>query len=304
MKIGVLGLSPSSTSLLSTMRGSSAFGGGTPPLAFSYPADLYSGMSFAFGFTKASSTYAGACMQVQRDSDGEYYEVGWLNNYYADLQSMLDWAGMDTVRVTKIYDSTGNGNDAVMGTQALQCRIATGGALTLYDKGLLYYWNGSRQQYVVINGTNTPINKSRLDAYLLYTRPPSNRSWAIGLHQNSINYGFLLLHQTSTALPYYDTRPPSYYKDGVAQSWPTRTTVRNSLTNGLMSQISIINASTNGSRIRVGNLRFGSTYDFYFDLHGTMQTHWGWTVDTSADQAAIEALINETYTYDPLNPFP
>ena len=277
--------------------------GGAGP-SVNYPADLYPNMSFAYGFTKAASAYSGSCMQVQRSSDGEYMEVGWINDYYADLQSILDWAGTDTVRVTIIYDTTGNGNNAYMNTEAQQCRIADAGSLTLYNKGLRYYWNGQRQRYNITNATNSPYNKSRLDTYLLHTRATSNNlGMPIGILNISINGGFVLLSQSSTQLPYYYVGTPTYYLNGNGISWPTRTSVFNSLPTGNLDQISILGATTN-TAISSSVLVIGSTYDFNFSFRGAMQTHWGWTVDTSADREAIEALINETYTFDPLNPFP
>jgi hypothetical protein len=171
-------------------------GGGGAPL--NYPADTFTDMSFAFGLIKASSSYTGDCLEIQRDSDGAYNTVGWKPDGTADLSGVLAWAGTDTVTVTKVYDSTGNGNRAQNATAATQVVLASGGSLNLYDNQL---WYSLKWYRIVTGGTNTPYYAARVDTYTVYTPQSSAGSQSIGLACADINRGASLISQASSSAP-------------------------------------------------------------------------------------------------------
>jgi hypothetical protein len=256
-----------------------------------YPADTYANMSFAFGLIKASLSYSGNCLEIQRDSDGAYFYVGWQANGIADLSGVLAWAGSDTVRVTIAYDSTGNGNNATNSNTATQSIIATGGVLNLYDNQL---WLNANWYRIDTGGANTPYNAARLDTYMVYTpQSTSGQGHAIGTTCDNINSGFALVAQaSSSSVISFNFGTPIYYQDGSVPSWSTRTDVRNSVVIPLSkTQISILNGSPSSGFSSTG-INLGGSANFDFKLRGGY-TCWGWVDNTSTDRAAIESLIND-----------
>ena len=262
--------------------------GGTPPLTPSYPADLYSDMSFAYGLIKASSTYSGDCLEIQRDSDGAYNTVGFAANGIADLSGVLTWAGSDTVRVTKVYDTTGNGNTAQNGTVATQVILASGGSLNLYDNQL---WFDQKWYRIVTGGTNTPYNAANLDTYTVYSPQDSTGGHSIGITCALINRGFSMVGDATGSSPHLNFGSPTYYQDGSLVSWTTRTAVRNGAIVPLQrTQLSVLGGAPTGQFNLYINI--GGSGDFDFKVRGGM-TVWGWVKDTSSERTGIEALLND-----------
>ncbi len=264
----------------------SILSGGTTPL--NYPADTFTDMSFAFGLIKASSSYSGDCLEIQRDSDGAYNTVGWKPDGTADLSGVLAWAGTDTVTVTKVYDSTGNGNRAQNATAATQVVLASGGSLNLYDNQL---WYSLKWYRIVTGGTNTPYYAARVDTYTVYTPQSSAGSQSIGLACADINRGASLISQASSSAPNINFGSPTYYQDGALKSWTTRTSVRNNAVVPLTrTQISVIGGVPTGQFNLYMNI--GGAPNFTFLVRGGM-TVWGWVKDTSSERTAIETMLND-----------
>lgn len=253
-----------------------------------YPADLYSDMSFAFGLIKASSTYSGDCLEIQRDSDGAYDTVGFASNGIADLSGILSWAGSDVVRVTKIYDTTGNGNDASNGTAATQVIIASGGSLSLYSNQL---WFNLKWYRIATGGTNTPYYAAALDTYTVYSPQSSAGAQAIGITCADINRGFSQVGQARNSGPYLNFGTPTYYQDGTLVSWTTRRNVRdNAIVPLVRTQLSVLGGAPSGQFNFYINI--GGSGNFSFQVRGGM-TCWGWVKDTSSERTDIESLLND-----------
>ena len=274
-------------SIVNIARRQASSGGGA---SITYPADTFSDMSFAFGLIKASSSYSGDCLEIQRDSDGAYNTVGWKADGTADLSGVLSWAGTDTVNVTEVYDSTGNGNTLVNTTAGSQAILASGGSLNLYDNQL--FMNDKFYQFVT-GGTNTPYSAPELDLYTVYTPQSSAGKFSLAITNADINSGFSLLADNLTATNInYRFGSPIYYQDGALKSWANRTAVKTDVLVPLTrTQLSILGGDaslgiTNNSNLRIG----GSSYN-YIIIGG--KTLWGWVKDTSSERTAIEAMINE-----------
>lgn len=261
-------------------------GGGAAPV--NYPADTFTDMSFAFGLIKASSSYTGDCLEIQRDSDGAYSTVGWKADGTADLSGVLAWAGTDTVTVTKVYDSTGNNNTSQNGTAATQVILASGGSLNLYDNQL---WYNLKWYRIVTGGTNTPYYAANLDTYTVYTPESAVGSQSIGLSCADINRGFSMVSQASSSLPYQNFGSPTYYQDGTLVGWTTRTAVRNNAVIPLVrTQLSVLGGAPTGNFNLYMNI--GGAPNFTFLVRGGM-TVWGWVKDTSSERTAIETMLND-----------
>ena len=272
------------------MIGSSKIGlrpirGGGGGASITYPADTFTDMSFAFGLIKASSSYSGDCLQIQRDSDGAYNTVGWKADGTADLSGVLAWGGTDTVNVTEVYDSTGNGNTLVNTTAASQAILASGGSLNLYDNQLLM---DNKFYEFVTGGTNTPYSAPELDLYTVYTPTSSSGQFSLAITNANINAGWSLaardINITNISKNFGS---PIHYQDGILQSWANMLAVKNDVIVPLTrTQLSILGGDASLGITQNSDLRIGGS-SFNFRLFGS-KTLWGWVKDTSSERAAIE----------------
>jgi hypothetical protein len=61
----------------------------------------------AWSFRKLSSSYTGYCAKIYRNSDEQYLDVGFVNDYI-DIQSVIDFIGNEDASCTFLYNQTGN----------------------------------------------------------------------------------------------------------------------------------------------------------------------------------------------------
>lgn len=88
--------------------------------------DVYPATS-AYSLRKIKST-ATKSIRVRRSSDASELDIGFVG-VNLDTASLISFAGSDSVFVTKWYDQSGNGNDAVQSNTSLQPRIVNAGTL-------------------------------------------------------------------------------------------------------------------------------------------------------------------------------
>ena len=89
--------------------------------------DLYPGASFAISLRKLSS-FATSAIRVRRGSDSAELDIGFVGNDL-DAASLLAFCGGGDGFVTKWYDQSGNGRDAVNFTAAQQESVVTSGVV-------------------------------------------------------------------------------------------------------------------------------------------------------------------------------
>lgn len=70
-----------------------------------------------YSLRKIVSAYAGKCLKVQRLSDSTTLDIGFLSNNQIDMASALTFGANTMLYVTKWYDQSGNGHDAIQATQ-------------------------------------------------------------------------------------------------------------------------------------------------------------------------------------------
>jgi len=97
--------------------------------SFSFLLDQYPGAFSAFSISrKLRFAYTGAAIQVGRLSDGVTLDIGFVNNVL-DLTTLTTFIGAGSGSVTKIYDQSGNANDAVSGGYLISPLIINSGSL-------------------------------------------------------------------------------------------------------------------------------------------------------------------------------
>jgi len=73
--------------------------------------DTYSGASFAYGLRKLNSSYTGAAIEVQRDSDGDSLDIVFTIGGEIDTVSLVSFCAGTDCQLLTWYDQSGNGND-------------------------------------------------------------------------------------------------------------------------------------------------------------------------------------------------
>jgi len=91
--------------------------------------DSYPSASAAYSLRALSSAYTGEAIRVRRSSDNVEQDIGLLYDGSLDTEGLLDFVGANNGFVTKWYDQSGNGNDAVNGAASTQPVIVTSGAV-------------------------------------------------------------------------------------------------------------------------------------------------------------------------------
>ena len=254
-------------------------GGGIP-----YIADKYSGIHSAHSFVKASESYSGDCLQVQRNSDGTYLEVGWINDI-CDFSAIETFsAGTDT-RITKWYDSSGNGNYLEEATAGYQPYIYLSGVLKIQDNGIIWATGTQRVKMYSLSLRS----KNPLDMYTSLT--------VTGTYNNGIGY-IGVVGRTSkftgriamgAGIVTLNAGSPDYYLNGVD--------VSSYLTNDLYSAtldtasvFTIIGMDTSLMAANKPSVMGIETTKWQF-THGIFRNAYFFTTDSSAERENIEADI-------------
>lgn len=235
------------------------------------------------------------CIRVRRSSDSTEQDIGFSGNSL-DTASMLSFCGAGDGFITKIYDQTGNGFDAVQATAANQPKIVSSGS----SLGNIV-WDGSNDFLKITSLTNT-------GRYLgIYSKVKQATGATKMILETSTNY-----NSNAGAFTFYaDT---SVWSTGIGAN-----NLRDDLTGlGLssLSQMTILNdlqAGSGPAKMRqwvagsefsattggVGSTTSFSTYDAYIGaragttLFAPMEMFGMafYTSDTLAIRASIEALL-------------
>lgn len=87
----------------------------------------------AYSLRKLRSAYAGPAVQVYRDSDGTYSDIGFDGSGNLDSSALLAFAGTANGLVAKWYDQSGNANDLLQATIASMPLLVSAGSLITFN---------------------------------------------------------------------------------------------------------------------------------------------------------------------------
>jgi len=85
--------------------------------------DSYSGAATAYSMRRLSSTYTGACLKVERSTDGTTKDIGFDEAGNLDVLTLLEFVGTGDGRVHTWFDQSGNSVNAAQSTDARQPKI-------------------------------------------------------------------------------------------------------------------------------------------------------------------------------------
>ena len=153
--------------------------------------DSVSGAFYAYSLRKLDKDYAGNCIMVRRNSDGDSTNIGFVNNYLdtTALKNFCLTAGTDTCSIRVWYDQSGNGRNAKQFTTSLQPLILANDVIT---------YNGS---HVGIRFVGTNLNGDNLKADTLlttYTTPVT--TFIVNEHVTLTDYPRLIDQSTASGV--------------------------------------------------------------------------------------------------------
>jgi hypothetical protein len=193
--------------------------------------------------------------------------------------------------MTILYDSTGNDNHLIQGTQSLQFRMVEG-AVKIGDEGLMWVENNNRM-VVQSGGTLPPNAQSYIDIYSSVDVSYDGGFGLIFLFMTlSVNQTYMLVGlngSTSTALS-NNFGSPTYYLNGSTSGMANRDQVWDSLYQTGRQQVTIIGGNTSNAAWL--NASIGGSFDFARYNEGGIGMFWFWAVDTSSVRTEIEDKYN------------
>ena len=120
--------------------------------------DSYSVSAGAWSLRKLSATYSGSSIRVRRTSDNVESDIGFNVSGGLDTTTLLQFIGVNSARVTKIYDQSGNGRDFVQPTASWQPYIVYLGSLNTLNGRPAILFNTTlspANHFTIPNSTST-----------------------------------------------------------------------------------------------------------------------------------------------------
>jgi hypothetical protein len=262
-------------------RLSSNGGGG----AYSYILDTYGSAKVAYSLHQLSSTATLSC-RVRRSIDNAEQDIGFVSGDL-DTTSLLSFVGAGNGFVVKMYDQSGNSNDASQTVGIYQRYIVQSGVLTVYGV------NGkpSTLRQSIYSGLNiaTPFAQtSEHTTITVFDHIGTTES--LGVSGASTPYPLFIF--TDESLRYYDTALLNFGTVGLGEK------IMSSYRR-LDSKVRMYdNGSQFGSDLTGGTLS-GSNYAKIWDRANNSNQYASttilWEHDLSADINDINTQINDYY---------
>lgn len=261
--------------------------------------DQYTGAKIGYSFRRLSNSYGGSSIRVRESAGNTESDIGFVSQYL-DTATLKTFCGSNSCYITKFYDQSGNGIDAVQSTNSKQPRIVNSGAIDYQGLWPSSLFDGSDDNIstssVTLNAhqslfvvtkctTGSPMfiehstNAISFDGFLFYGT--DNASWFIN-RGGTYNYaagvtnwagGNLIL-----ATEIYNGSGGAYYKNGVQQT--------NSGLNG-----SPLSNTTASASLYIYS-RAGSS----FFSNGNLTEFLLWSSDKASDRTSIETNIKNFYS--------
>jgi len=251
----------------------------------SYILDTYGSAKVAYSLHQLSSTATLSC-RVRRSSDNAEQDIGFVSGDL-DTTSLLSFVGANDGYVVKMYDQSGNSNDALQTVAVNQRQIVSSGALVTYG----------------VNGKASTL-KTTGSSKLLLTTPfaESSQQFQVAVFDHIGTTESLGLSAPTAPYPLLITTSELvYYNDGTVKSFGTTTT-------GEKIAVSYRNSSNNLG-VYFNNVQFGSelaggtpsatNYTQIWDRVGSSTEYASttilWQSDLSANINDINTEINNYY---------
>ena len=246
--------------------------------------DSFTGVKGAYSLRRISGAEI-SVVRVRRDSDDTEAD---FTSAEIDSGALVIWVGAGNDGfVAKIYDQSGNDNDAVQTNTSYQAKVISSGSLV--TSGGLAAWDHATQSNLEIDGLS---NTAFVDAWYLAETSDTTYLYP-GNGASGSDYGFVSTSGSTSTSRQSDYGSASLYADGTLISHSTRDDVYDAL-NGrkLIHHQSASISSWNDFQVgRYGTASSGNTYNYA----GKFQVILVFDSDQSGNRAAIDASLNSYY---------
>lgn len=284
------------------------FNGQTFPSA-TYFLDTYSGATLAFSFRQLSGSITN-CIEVTNDS-GTAQDIGFSSGYL-DTSAIATHCGSGSGRISKWYDQSGNGDNAVQtSTSSMPLIFQSGSMLNVNSKAAASFDGGDRlvtpsaqvhtgSFYVTSTiktgssiGNSQILNQDdanastrfRVAQYLRTASSGSGRARAVVFNTSGTNYA------DNTADSSVGTSTQMQISSYATSSGSVEAFV-NSSSNGSSSYSGTL--KTGSHELAIGSTAHGSTPGAYWT--GDVQEIIFWDGDQSSNRSSIESDIDTYYS--------
>ena len=275
--------------------------------------DLYPSNCVAYSLRLLSSSYTGDCLQIRRESNNDTLDVGFVNGYL-DVASIVSFSAGTESKVTKWYDQSSNGRDAIQTVEVQQPLIyhATTGLYLLNGKASIL-WDGATSKGLKYN--SLPGSSTYSVSSVLSTKDATGYKKLFSVGPDAQTQGvWFTLNTGGTALEwvnkdtgfagngYNNPSGPSVISDSriMIDAIDTQSLLTSVLSssNASMykdgSEISYRVQRTGNSFTSAGDLIIGNAPNNVNTMHGKMQELIIWHSDEDSNMADIH---NNTNSY-------
>jgi hypothetical protein len=245
--------------------------------------DDYPNASVAYSLRKLKTAYTGSAIKVRRSSDNTEQDIGFVGNEL-DTSSLLSFVGAGDGFVSKWYDQSGAGNDALQSTASNQPLIVSSGS-------------------VILNEGNTSISFDGVDDSLVFTQITLISVFALEDVLVSVGRGFLTNTSNSNVIGYGATSSVrrirvnniNYEFSGLLGGNTVNSVIN---TGGNVSYYTNSLASSDNPRAIPSAMNFNSLMNRQGSLpiSGFLNEIILYPSDQSSNRVAIENNINTHYT--------
>lgn len=257
-------------------------GGGA---AGSYILDTYGSAKVAYSLHQLSSTATNAC-RVRRSSDNAEQDIGFVAGDL-DTTSLLSFVGAGDGFVVKMYDQSGNANDAAQTTGIYQRYIVQSGSLVVYG----------------VNGQPSTLRQSQFSRLNIATTfPQTSEHTTVAVFDHIGTTESVGISAASAPFPLLiNATEQVYYNDTVSRLFGVATTGEKIAASYRKSTNDIdvyLNGSKFGSTLTGGTLG-GTNYAYLWDRANNANQYASttilWESDLSVNIGDINTQINDYY---------
>jgi len=246
--------------------------------------DDYPGAEMAISLRKLTNAYTGSAIEVNNGTS--LLDIGFVDGEL-DTAAIIAHCGASNGTIRTWYDQSGNGNDFIQDISTHQPKIYSGLLGTIYmEKGKpIAATNGSDfMKTASYTGVSAAMSFNVIDK-------ASNNI----LHSHS-NQNYTLINHAghSSTILSKVVGTPTYFVDGVEQSWSTRADVGVALDSD--SSLLTVLCQTNDATSVMTDLSMGyEAAASSYPMFSTQEMVW-YNSDKTSDRVAIETAINSFYS--------
>jgi len=267
----------------------------------SYLLDQYPNAAAAYSLRKLDCDYSGYAVRVRRSSDNAEQDIGFTANGDFDTSSLKIFVGSNDGHVTKWYDQSGNGLNAIQTTSASQPRIVNSGvvfrkntkpSIEFYRTGATYLQNSMSVSGItdfysvavynvnVISGINTYVISSISNQVGYQHNGDTYWGYAGGIHSNTYPN-----NMTTVILAEILFDGGGGTNDDRLKSYQNGSFLTSSSFSGTVP-----------SSVNVLNIVIGALYTGALNLTGSIAEFILFNSDKSSNRISIESNINSYYS--------